>query len=61
MIRVSLAVLTLALALTIPALIVVTTGGSFPMALVWSLWALWGIAAIGGGAVYFTARRTGRL
>lgn len=60
MIRVSLAVLTLALALTIPALIVVTTGGSFPMALVWSLWALWGIAAI-GGAVYFTARRTGRL
>ena len=61
MVRTALIVLALAAVVTVPALVVVTAGGSYPAALVWVLWALWGVAVIGGGVVYLTAHRTGRL
>ena len=60
MVRTALIVLALAAVVTAPALMVVTAG-NYPAALVWALWALWGVAVIGGGIVYLIAHRTGRL
>lgn len=61
MVRPPLMVLAPAVVITALALVVLTAGGSFPATLVWSLWALWGVATLGGGVVHFIARRTDRL
>ena len=58
MVRTALIVLALSVTVTALALGVLTTGGSCPVALLWSLWA---VAVIGGGIVYLIAHRTGRL
>lgn len=61
MVRSALIVLAVAVAVTAVTLMVVTIGGGAPAALICLLWALWGVAAIGGGVVYLVAHRTGRL
>lgn len=61
MVRPALTVLALSVMVTALALVVLTIGGSYPVALLWSLWSLWGVAAIGGGIVYLIAHRTGRF
>ncbi len=57
MVRPALTVLALSVMVTALALVVLTIDGSYPVALLWSLW---GVAVIGGGIVYLIAHRTGR-
>lgn len=58
MVRPALTVLALSVMVTALALVVLTIDGSYPVALLWSLW---GVAVIGGGIVYLIAHRTGRF